>query len=222
MQVTDLLTPRSSKSSSALDCSRTNLTDALGNPPSYQSATNNTTSPSTSSFLSSPLSPGVASSPVATGIETVDEEETTAAAASASAAADEEAGDGGSIYSHSQDETASIDRPLTAAGALDGPEFPEVNVVFIKYPDDCCPKCFEGKCPCCDWLAATGIGQRFWQFRCCAYSLVENKYFETFIIVMIIASSLALVSSSASTLCQHEYIYFLKHSDLKKARTFTA
>ena len=83
-----------------------------------------------------------------------------------------------------------VDKPLDE---MDGPEINEVNVVFVRYPDDCCPQPCQRACPCCDRFAKTDFCQMYWNFRCYMFKLVEHKYFETFIIVMIIASSLALV-----------------------------
>ena len=67
-------------------------------------------------------------------------------------------------------------------------------MVFVKYPDECCPACCM-RSKCCDTLINSKAGQRWWTFRCYMYKLVEHKYFETFIIIMICASSLALVSA---------------------------
>jgi len=70
-----------------------------------------------------------------------------------------------------------------------------VNVVFVKYPDECCPRSCSSKCPSLlGLLDDTLVGQMFWKIRCLTYVLVEHNYFETFIIGMIITSSLALVS----------------------------
>lgn len=70
----------------------------------------------------------------------------------------------------------------------------EVEVVFIQYPDDCCPPCFDHlRCLCCDRIEASVICRYFWKLRCLSFSVVEHRYFETFIIAMIVASSLALV-----------------------------
>lgn len=77
--------------------------------------------------------------------------------------------------------------------ALNGPEINEVNVVFVKYPDDCCPRLCIEKCSVLHIFEHTVFGQTYWKFRCHMFSLVENNYFETFIIIMILASSLALV-----------------------------
>ena len=45
-------------------------------------------------------------------------------------------------------------------------------------------------------LEDTLVGRVFWKLRCYTYVLVEHNYFETFIIFMIVSSSLALVSQS--------------------------
>jgi len=71
-----------------------------------------------------------------------------------------------------------------------------VNVVFVKYPDECCPKTCSSKCPSLlTVMDDTLVGRVFWKLRCYTYVLVEHNYFETFIIGMIISSSLALVST---------------------------
>nr|AWJ68263.1 putative voltage-dependent sodium channel 1 [Hirudo verbana] len=65
----------------------------------------------------------------------------------------------------------------------------EVNVVYVKYPDECCPN----KCsPLWRAIHKTYLGRIWWKCRCYSYALVEHSYFETFIIIMILASSLAL------------------------------
>ena len=70
-----------------------------------------------------------------------------------------------------------------------------MNVVFVKYPDECCPKSCSSKCPgLLTLFDDTLVGRVFWKMRCYTYVLVEHNYFETFIILMIITSSLALVS----------------------------
>jgi len=70
----------------------------------------------------------------------------------------------------------------------------QVKVVFVKYPDECCPHGCARHARCCsDWLDGTLVGRGWWAFRCAMYRLIENKYFETFIILMICASSLSLV-----------------------------
>ena len=74
------------------------------------------------------------------------------------------------------------------------PEINEVDIVFVRYPDDCCPACCMKKVTCCETCTQTKCGQMFWTMRCYTFKLVEHNYFETFIIVMILMSSLALVS----------------------------
>jgi len=100
-----------------------------------------------------------------------------------------------SIISLSQDETASIDKMKP----LEAPEINEVNVIFIKYPDKCCPDGCTRRCRCCDGLASTVVGKLFWVLRCSVYKLVEHRFFETFVITMIVASSLALVRTQYLT-----------------------
>lgn len=73
----------------------------------------------------------------------------------------------------------------------------EVNVVYVRYPDDCLPKCctqqfggflsdFDGTLP----------GRIWFRWRMVNLGVVEHKYFETFIIIMILLSSGALVRSN--------------------------
>ncbi|ESO12723.1 hypothetical protein HELRODRAFT_137984, partial [Helobdella robusta] len=62
----------------------------------------------------------------------------------------------------------------------------------VKYPDDCCPQSCMNLCKCFQFIETTKVGQTWWAFRRCMFELVENNYFETFIIVMILLSSLAL------------------------------
>lgn len=104
-----------------------------------------------------------------------------------------------------------------AGGMLDGPEVNEVNVVFLKYPDDCCPRCGVAAGRWMEALRETAAGQRLWRLRCHAFALVEHKYFETFIIAMILASSLSLVSSPYASISHWLLLFlclclFLSHS----------
>ncbi|ELT95078.1 hypothetical protein CAPTEDRAFT_210954 [Capitella teleta] len=87
---------------------------------------------------------------------------------------------------------ASLCSAQVPIDANEGPDINEVKVVFVTYPDECCPKCCIRRCPCCDSFDKTKFGQMWWSFRCKMFKLVEHKYFETFIIVMICASSIAL------------------------------
>jgi len=75
----------------------------------------------------------------------------------------------------------------------EGPEIHDVKVVFIKYPDECCPTCCTRVCSCLASLDQNMAGKVWSAFRLYMFRLVENNYFETFIIIMILLSSLALV-----------------------------
>lgn len=66
------------------------------------------------------------------------------------------------------------------------------DVIISEYPGYCFPDdWYEKHCPCC--LAET----RFWitwkQIRLKSYQLVEHKYFETLVIILILLSSMCLV-----------------------------
>ena len=70
----------------------------------------------------------------------------------------------------------------------------DVPVIHVKYPEDCCPTGWRFKYACWEAALRTGAGQRWWTLRCFANKLVDHKWFETFIIIMIIGSSISLVS----------------------------
>ncbi|XP_061173087.1 sodium channel protein para-like isoform X2 [Saccostrea echinata] len=99
-----------------------------------------------------------------------------------------------SLSSNSRNSMSDDDTKLslTKVDAEGEPEINEVKVTYANYPDDCFCKICRRKCPCCIRFENTKIGKRFWKIRCLAYALVEHKYFETFIITMILASSVAL------------------------------
>lgn len=94
-----------------------------------------------------------------------------------------------SHHSMSDDDTKLS---LTKVDADGEPEINEVKVTYANYPDDCFCKICRRKCPCCIRFENTKWGKKAWKIRCLAYALVEHKYFETFIITMILASSIAL------------------------------
>jgi voltage-gated sodium channel type II alpha len=73
------------------------------------------------------------------------------------------------------------------------------DVMLSDYPADCCPdKCYK-RFP----FFAGDDDSPYWQgwanLRQKTYQLIENKYFETAVITMILLSSLALVSSHIGT-----------------------
>ncbi|GFU36734.1 sodium channel protein para [Trichonephila clavipes] len=67
------------------------------------------------------------------------------------------------------------------------------DVIIAEYPADCCPDFCYKKFACC----AEEYNPEFWEkwknLRSKTYILIEDKYFETIIITMIMISSLALV-----------------------------
>lgn len=78
-------------------------------------------------------------------------------------------------------------------GGGDGGAGNGVKVIFVKMPDECCPRCIM-RFPLWSLFDQKLLGKIWWKMRCYSYVLVEHNYFETFIILMILASSLALVS----------------------------
>ena len=69
-----------------------------------------------------------------------------------------------------------------------------VDVVMNEYPVDCFPDKWYSMCPSC--MEETPV-MLFWKnLRYKAYLLVENKYFETICIILILSSSMTLVSGS--------------------------
>ncbi|KAK3093193.1 hypothetical protein FSP39_012483 [Pinctada imbricata] len=97
---------------------------------------------------------------------------------------------GASSSSSPSDEDTKLS--LTKVNADGEPEINEVDVTYASYPDDCFCKICRKKCACCIRVENTKFGKRWWKIRCMTYALVEHKYFESFIITMILASSLAL------------------------------
>ena len=84
-----------------------------------------------------------------------------------------------------------------------------MQVVYILYPDECCPRCISDGCA--RWIAMldrTLLGRVFAKVRMFNFKLVEHNYFETFIIVMILASSLALVCFIVSIVDGPEMVWF--------------
>ena len=96
-----------------------------------------------------------------------------------------------SVYESSDDLSSDTCQTQTHLG--------EVNVVLVKYPDECLPKCCMKMCSFMDVFDKTVLGKAWFKYRMTNFTVVEHKYFETFIIVMILASSLALASSTSHT-----------------------
>ncbi|OPL20587.1 voltage-sensitive channel sodium, partial [Mytilus galloprovincialis] len=95
-----------------------------------------------------------------------------------------------SSSSTSDDEDSKIS--LKKVDATGEPEINDVEAVFANQPDECFCSIFRRNCACCIRCEHTKIGKKWWSLRCKAFAMVEHKYFETFIITMILASSLAL------------------------------
>ena len=70
------------------------------------------------------------------------------------------------------------------------------DIIIAEDPADCCPDLCYRKIPCC----AEEYNPDFWaqwkELRAKTFILIEDKYFETIIITMIMISSLALVSAT--------------------------
>lgn len=77
---------------------------------------------------------------------------------------------------------------------FEDPEPNQVEVVYTKYPDDCFPDKYTKCIPGFKQLLETKCFGKYWDLRCKAYFVVEHNYFETFIIICILLSSMALVS----------------------------
>lgn len=73
-------------------------------------------------------------------------------------------------------------------------EINEVKVIYVNYLDDCFCKICWWKCLCCIWFENMKWGKKVWKIWCLVYVLVEYKYFEIFIIIMIFVSSIVFVS----------------------------
>ncbi|XP_076464769.1 sodium channel protein para-like [Babylonia areolata] len=97
----------------------------------------------------------------------------------------------GSVASSASSSSISTDHGMDKVQADGDPEINEVDVVYKKEPDDClCKVCM--KQPLCQSLSNSNLGQKWWKVRCFMFGVTEHKYFETFIIAMILVSSVAL------------------------------
>ena len=108
-----------------------------------------------------------------------------------------------STFSDSDGSTLSDDNETQSLKRVDAdgePEINEVDVEFAELPDDCFCAIFKRKCKCCVTIENTKFGQLWWKCRCAAFRMTQHRYFETFIITMILASSLALVRNTTQTL----------------------
>ncbi|KAH3854426.1 hypothetical protein DPMN_096968 [Dreissena polymorpha] len=83
-------------------------------------------------------------------------------------------------------------KSLKKVDATGEPETNPADVIETEEPDPCLCNICRTKIPCCMPLEHSRFGQVWFAGRKKAFALVQHKYFETFIIVMILASSLAL------------------------------
>ncbi|KAL8602648.1 hypothetical protein ACOMHN_029970 [Nucella lapillus] len=96
-----------------------------------------------------------------------------------------------SVASSGSSSSLSTDHGMDKVQADGDPEINEVDVVYRKEPDDClCKLCMKQSL--CVSLSNSALGQRWWKVRCFMFAVTEHKYFETFIIAMILVSSIAL------------------------------
>ena len=90
--------------------------------------------------------------------------------------------------------TPSVDAPPPPPPALPPPpSSTAVTVVYVPYPGDCCPKSCRCKYSCWEAFLRTKVGDKWWTYRCYCKRLVDHRYFESFIIFMIMTSSISLV-----------------------------
>ncbi|KAL4238010.1 hypothetical protein ACF0H5_002721 [Mactra antiquata] len=98
-----------------------------------------------------------------------------------------------SVFSDSDDTVSDAEtQSLKKIDANGEPEINDVDVKFAEYPDDCFCSIFKRKCKCCTTVENSKFGQLWWKLRCKAFRLTQHKFFEMFIITMILVSSMAL------------------------------
>src|SRR6218665_2885595 len=112
---------------------------------------------------------------------------TSISSTSSTSTSDEESTNNGK---YGMDEASSLDLCLYPTKAAD---VREVKVIYFRFPEDCCPKGWRWKYACSDAFLRTKVGQKWWAFRCYTNNLVDHKLFESFIIIMILGSSISLV-----------------------------
>jgi len=101
--------------------------------------------------------------------------------------------DGVTTATVANDNVSSLPPPLSVAQLAES-TVTAVTVVYVPYPGDCCPKTCRWKYCCWDTFLRTTLGDKWWTYRCYCKSLVDHRYFESFIIFMIMTSSVSLVN----------------------------
>ena len=75
-------------------------------------------------------------------------------------------------------------------------EAQSVDMAFWEHPEDCCaPWLWNRFSPLCKGILESNVGTAWRSVRQSCYCIVENRYFEGFIFIMIIVSSGTLVST---------------------------
>ena len=74
-----------------------------------------------------------------------------------------------------------------------------------EYPSDCCPDRCYARFPCLGGDHESPFWQGWGSLRIKTFRLIENKYFETAVIAMILISSMALVSERIHQLFDGPY-----------------
>uniref|UniRef100_A0A1I8JLI5 Sodium channel protein n=1 Tax=Macrostomum lignano TaxID=282301 RepID=A0A1I8JLI5_9PLAT len=98
--------------------------------------------------------------------------------------------------------------------AFEEPEINEVDIVYWDAPEDCFPKKLTKHCPNVMRLFdTTRFGKAWWIFRCQVYKIVEHKYFEMFIILMIALSSITLTVEDVNLHKKPKLKLVLEHMD---------
>ena len=70
------------------------------------------------------------------------------------------------------------------------------ELLMQEYPSDCCPDRCYARFPCLGGDHESPFWQGWGSLRIKTFRLIENKYFETAVIAMILISSMALVSAT--------------------------
>ncbi|XP_037079041.1 sodium channel protein 60E-like [Pollicipes pollicipes] len=90
-----------------------------------------------------------------------------------------------------------------------------------RVPHDCLPTSCYNEFPCCDALSRTPWFRTWFRFRTLVMRFVDNSYFEWVVLVMIIASSIALCFEDKYLYQKPQLKYYLRWANLVFASLFT-
>lgn len=99
------------------------------------------------------------------------------------------------------DDGDGVPENVTEEMDADKVETATADVIVNEYPVDCFPDDWYQKCPWC--LEETPWMLRWKEIRFKSYVLVENKYFETLCITLILISSMTLVRPRVTRACNN-------------------